>query len=99
MVQSRGGLCLPLETSQYLWIFGYLIGKKLQRYKAVKTSILGFVDNTHSAASEFFEDAVVGNALPNKRVGVRHSAVILCCDRRQVNESDTESSQSLGNAL
>jgi len=50
-----------LEASQYLRVFGYLIGKKLQRYKAAKTSVLGLVDRTHSATPKFFEDVVVGN--------------------------------------
>ena len=61
MVQRGSSFCLAAETLKRLRILGQSIGKKLQRYKAVKTSVLGLVDNTHSAIPEFFENAVVGN--------------------------------------
>jgi hypothetical protein len=32
-----------------------------------------------SAATEFFQDAVMRNGLPEERLGVRHDAVILVC--------------------
>jgi len=45
----------------------------------MRTGIFGLVDHAHAALTEFFENAVVRDRLPEERVGVRHSAVILGC--------------------
>ena len=63
MVESRGGLRLPLESGQRLGVFGYFIGQKLQRDESVEGYVLSFVDNTHAAPAEFLNDAVVRNGL------------------------------------
>ena len=49
--------------------------------------VFGLV-NTHSAAAKFLDDAVMRNGLVDEGVGVRHSAVMLGCELRQVNESE-----------
>jgi hypothetical protein len=33
----------------------------------MKTRVLGFVNDTHAAAAEFFEDAVMRNDFPDER--------------------------------
>jgi hypothetical protein len=38
---------------------GQFVGKKFQSDGAIETSVLGFIDYAHAAATEFFEDAVV----------------------------------------
>ena len=48
--------------------------------------ILGLVGNTHPATAELFDDAVVGDGLPDQRRGVRHLADMLGCVQGQVNE-------------
>jgi hypothetical protein len=62
MVQSGSGLRLSLETAEGLRISGNFIGQKLQSYKAVQASVLGLVNDAHSAAAEFLDDAVMRNS-------------------------------------
>jgi hypothetical protein len=82
VVQRRGSLGFSQKTRQCLWVLGYIIRKKLKRDKAMKASVLGFVDDTHTAATELLEDTVVRDGLSDERVGPRHNAAILGCDSR-----------------
>jgi hypothetical protein len=59
MVQCGSSLGFPLEASQRLGVFGYFLGQKLQRDRSVKGYVLSLVDNTHPAAPELLDDAVV----------------------------------------
>ena len=59
MVQGGGRLRLALKAGQGLRILDHIAGKKLKRDKPVQRQVFGFVDNTHPAAAEFFEDAIV----------------------------------------
>jgi hypothetical protein len=43
----------------------------------VKPVVLGFIDNSHTPATESLKNAVMRDGLPDERVGSRHSAVIL----------------------
>ena len=63
MVQGRSRLCFALETGKSLRVLGYFIGQEFQGDEAMQLHILGFVDDTHPAAAEFFDDAVVGDGL------------------------------------
>ena len=65
MIQRRSGLRFALETRQRLRIFGHFVGKKFQRDEAVQLGVLGFVDDAHTAAAQFFDDAVVRDDLPD----------------------------------
>src|SRR5882724_10884648 len=85
MVESGSGLGFPLETGQGLRVPGEIIGEEFQGDKSVEARVLGFVDNAHAAATELFDDAVVGDGLPDQG-GVRHLADMLGCEQRQVNE-------------
>src|SRR5262252_10053632 len=76
VVQSGGRLRLPLEASQCLRVFGYLIWKKLQGYKAAKSGVLSLIDHAHTAATEFLNAAVMGDGLADERLGLRHLASI-----------------------
>jgi hypothetical protein len=42
----------------------------------VKPRILGFVDNTHTPATELFDDAVMEDGLLEEWLEVRHQALI-----------------------
>ena len=63
MVQGGSRLRLTLETAEGLRIFGDVFRKELQGHEAVQPRVFGFVDHAHSAATQAFNDAVVGNGL------------------------------------
>ena len=63
MVQRRSRLCLSLEAHQRQGISGYVIRQKLQRDKSVQGYILGLINDTHAAATEFLDDAVMRDDL------------------------------------
>jgi hypothetical protein len=50
-----------------LRIAGDVLRQEFQSDTAAKTVILGFVDNAHSAAAEFFDDAVMRDDLSDER--------------------------------
>ena len=61
MVQCGGGTRL-LEKKRFVLLRSVEVrGKKLQSDETVEFGIPGFVDNTHAAFTELFEDSVVGN--------------------------------------
>ena len=86
MVQCGRGASLTPESFQCLSVFGKVFGKKFEGNETAKFRVLGLVHNTHPAATQLFDNAVVGACLADERVGLRHSGVILGCDQRQVNE-------------
>ena len=65
MVESGGGAGFTAETFQGLRVLRDVVGKKLQGDKAAKLGVLGLVDDTHAAAAEFFDDAVMAQRLAN----------------------------------
>src|SRR5690242_19759369 len=81
MVQGGSRLSFPLEPTQGLRIAGNFIGQELQGYETVQPCILGFVDDTHSSATDFLDDAVVRNGT------LDHWRKMLRPRNRQVNES------------
>jgi hypothetical protein len=52
----------------------------------VQSRVFRLVDHTHPAATELFNDEIVGNSLARKRLGIGHCAGILLCAPHQVNE-------------
>jgi hypothetical protein len=86
MVQGGSSLCLTVESFEGLRVFSEVFGQELQGDKAVQLGVLGLVDDTHASAAELFDDAVVRDGLTDERVGLRHSAAILGCNLKQVNE-------------
>jgi len=89
MIEYRGSLCLALEACESLRIASDIFGEKFQRDETMQARVLGLVHDAHPAPAQLLDDAVVRDRLPDKRVGVRHSAAILCCRLGQINESDT----------
>jgi hypothetical protein len=53
-------LRFALKAGQGLRIAGNVIGQEFEGYKAMQPCVLTFVDHTHAAATEFFQDAVSG---------------------------------------
>jgi hypothetical protein len=66
MVQGGGSFSFALESSDGLGIAGKLIGQELQGNEAVKPRVLGFVDDTHTAAAQLLDDAVVRDGLTDE---------------------------------
>src|SRR5208337_4634882 len=63
MVESRGRLRLALEAGQDLCVLGDVIGQKLEGDKAVERNVFGLVNDAHTAAPEFLDNAVVRDGL------------------------------------
>ena len=63
VIQGRRSLCFSLESGQGMWILGYILGKKLERDKTAETCILSLVHDSHSAAAELLNDAVMRDGL------------------------------------
>jgi hypothetical protein len=61
--ESGRGTRLASKPFQGLRIAREFIGQKFQGDKAAKLGVLSFIDNTHSAATELLDDAVVRNGL------------------------------------
>jgi hypothetical protein len=74
MIQGRSGLRFALKSGQRLPIPGNFCGKELERHEATQPRILGFVDDTHPATPEFFQDAIVRDRLAREWQRLRHSA-------------------------
>jgi hypothetical protein len=72
MIERRGGLRLALESRQSLRILGNFVGQEFQGYEPAEARVFGFIDHTHPATAQFFQDAVVRNRLAEKGLGVRH---------------------------
>ena len=63
VIQSGSGACFALKAFENLRIAKDVFGKKFQCDKAAKLRVLGFVDDTHPATAELFENAVLRNEL------------------------------------
>ena len=69
MVQGRGGLSFPLETSQGLRIARHLIWEELQGDEAVQAGVFGLIDDAHPPAPELPDNFVVRDRLADHGVG------------------------------
>ena len=72
MVQGGGGAGFALEAIERLWIVREIVGEKFESDEAAEAGVFGFVDDAHSAAAEFFDDAVMGDGLADEGGGVGH---------------------------
>src|SRR5580658_8699293 len=66
MVESGRGFGFAAEASEGLGILGEVVGKKFQSYEAIKARVLSLVDDSHAAAAELFDYAVVGDGLSDE---------------------------------
>ena len=65
VTKGRCGLRFTPESAECMRLSGHTFRQKLERDEKVETCILGFVDDTHAAATELFEDAIVRDGLAN----------------------------------
>jgi hypothetical protein len=63
VVEGGAGLGLALEPLQGDGVAEELLGQELQRDGPVEAGVLGLVDDTHAAAANLLEDAVVRDGL------------------------------------
>ena len=60
MIQGRGGTGLALEAFEN-WLSWPSSGRNFSATRRPRCESCGFIHHTHPAATEFFEDAIVGN--------------------------------------
>jgi hypothetical protein len=77
VVQRGRSLGLPLETAEGLCLVGEIVGKELQGDVSAELQVFSLIHNTHSAAADPAEDAVMGNRLTNGLGGLGHLAGML----------------------
>jgi hypothetical protein len=58
-------------------------------HMAAERQVFGLVNDAHPAAAQPLDDAVVGDGLANEWIGPRHDRIILGCEKKPVNETDT----------
>src|SRR6266851_1795342 len=63
MVEGRSSLRFSLETSQCLGVSGDLVRQELQGNKTMEGGVLSLIDDTHPAATEFVDNAVVRDGM------------------------------------
>ena len=66
VVQGGCGPRLAAEAFERLRVLGKVVGQELEGDEAAKLCVLGLVDDTHPAAPEPLNDAVVGDDLANE---------------------------------
>jgi hypothetical protein len=74
MIQRRRCACLPLKSLQRIGVARQFFRQELQGNVAAEARVLSLVDDSHSAATEFLDDFVVGNDLAGQNLCVRHVA-------------------------
>ncbi len=63
MIQRGCRTRLPPKAFQSLWVLREVFGEKFERDKPAEGWILGFVNNTHAAAAQLFDDSIVRDGL------------------------------------
>ncbi len=71
-----------VESCQRLWVFCHVIRQEFQRHKPMQPAVLCLVNNTHPAAAQLFDDAIVRENLINQRIVPHHVLHILGCTQR-----------------
>jgi hypothetical protein len=63
VIQCRGSFGFALKAAEGLRVFGYVVGQELEGDEATELHILSLVDNTHPAAAQLLQNAVVRDGL------------------------------------
>src|ERR1035438_5204273 len=59
MIQCGSRLGFALKAAECRWVFGYVVGQELKGDEATEFYVLSLVDDTHPAAAQLLDDAVV----------------------------------------
>ena len=74
MIEGGGGPSLALKTFEDLWILGDALVQKFKRDETAEAGVFGLVDHTHTAAADFFQNAVMRDRLADKGLQVHRCA-------------------------
>jgi hypothetical protein len=79
LANASGALLAPavILKCKCLRVACQFFRKEFEADGAMQSIFLGLVNNTHPATAEFFHDAVMGNRLVERRLGIRHPARML----------------------
>jgi hypothetical protein len=83
VIEGGSGLGFAFETKKGFGVGGEIIGQKFESNEAVKLGVFGFIDDTHTTATKFFDDAIVSDGLAEHIDGKSYG--ILWRGKRQVN--------------
>jgi hypothetical protein len=83
MVERGSSTSFAAKAFERLWVFGYVLGKELQRDKASQLSVLGFVYDAHPSTTEFLDNAVMRDGLPDHSVSRSRMARELYIDEER----------------
>src|SRR5216684_6661800 len=76
VVQRRCRTRLALKTFHRWMVLGKLLGKEFQADKATQPNVLGLIHNPHAAATQLFQNTVMGDGSSDheKETAVRGSS-------------------------
>jgi len=77
MIECRCGARFAPESLGRLRVVGDVVRQELQRNVSAQARVLGFVDNAHASAAQFFQDSVVGNRAADNGGSIRHRPCIV----------------------
>src|SRR6266513_3737328 len=67
MIERRGSTRFAQEALERALIFCQFLGQELQGHRSPQNKVFGTVNDSHAAASELFENAVVGHSRAKHR--------------------------------
>src|SRR5438128_10900010 len=67
MIERRGSTRFAQEALERALIFRQILGQELQGHQSLQDKVFGTVNDPHAAASELFENAVVGHSRAKHR--------------------------------
>src|ERR1039457_5288895 len=77
VVQRGSSLCLPLKTTERLWVVGELVRQQLESYEPAQAEVLRLVNHAHAARAPLLDDAVMGDGLAGEAAGSLRCALAL----------------------
>jgi hypothetical protein len=77
MIERGGGLRFALEAFERGMVGGRVLREEFQHHRALEVGVFGLVNDAHSAAAEFFDNAVMRNGPANQGWSFRHGRDIL----------------------
>src|ERR1700736_4561905 len=77
MIQGGSGTSLTTKSFERLRVSRQFIGQEFEGDEAAKLGVLGLVHDAHAAATQLFDDAVVGDGLADELGGCDHWLGIL----------------------
>ncbi len=82
VIERGRGFGFPLKAGQCLWVFGHIIRKEFERDKALEFNVVGLENDTHTATTEFLDNAIVGDGLVDHRAERNDGMAVMLRGRR-----------------